>query len=85
MCTEKLKSYYARNRKRILEKMNDKYCENSQYRETAKQRAKNRYHEDEAYRTATIKRAKARYRRLKSEWPDDWDFPFSIKQTHYNE
>ena len=67
MRKQKRESYYARNRARILKKMQERYQTDQAYREATRKRARRRYHEDEAYRRATIERAKARYRKLKQQ------------------
>jgi len=60
-------AYYYKHREEILAKLNKKYREDSEFRETARERAKRRYHENEAYRKATIERARRRYRELKQK------------------
>ena len=70
MATQKAKkTYYERNREKILLKMKQRYQQDPDYREKTKQLARKRYHEDEAYRKATIERAKKRYRELKARKP----------------
>ncbi|MBX3042438.1 MAG: hypothetical protein KIT33_07010 [Candidatus Kapabacteria bacterium] len=59
------KTYYERNKKKILKKLRDKYQQDEEYRNKIKERYKKKYHEDESYRNATVERAKAKYVQIK--------------------
>jgi len=59
------KTYYERNREKILQKLRKRYSEDAAFRERIRQKARERYHTDEHYRRATIERAKRRYREQK--------------------
>lgn len=59
------RKYYLKNREAILAKAKERYQNDADFREKAKETYRKRYHEDPEYRQRTIDNAKARYRRLK--------------------
>jgi len=58
-------SYYKRNKERILNRLNEKYKIDFEFREKVKRDNKLRYKKDFTYRQKTIDRAKERYRNNK--------------------
>lgn len=58
-------SYYKRNKESILNRLNEKYKSDFEFREKVKSDNKLRYKKDTTYRQNTINRAKERYRNNK--------------------
>ena len=67
MKTKSVNSYYLKNRKNIMKRLNKRYAEDENFREQAKQKSKERYHRDDNYKINTIRRAIERYNRLKNQ------------------
>lgn len=57
------KTYYERNKIRILQRLKDKYENDEDFRNKLKDKYKSRYQTDESYREATIQRAKRTYQK----------------------
>ena len=60
------KSYYERNKMKILSNLRDKYQKDDEYRNKIQEKYRQRYHEDEEYRNATVARSRAQYERIKN-------------------
>lgn len=57
--------YYQRKRESILAKLKERYREDQDFRNHAKERYRRRYHEDPDYHAKTLERAKQRYHKRK--------------------
>ena len=55
------KTWYERNKEKVLKKLKDRYRQDKEFREKAKKRYRDKYHSDPEYRENTKKRAIERY------------------------
>ncbi|MGJ3234203.1 hypothetical protein [Marivirga sp.] len=69
------KTWYQRNKEKVLERLEKKYRENEEFRKKRKTMSREKYHLDADYREKTIERAKLRHRAKKALTEPDKSLP----------